>query len=56
MTDKYKCARNLTPSNCLICQLEGVNYCTKCADYMTIEEYEKYTALKYFSRLNDKKL
>lgn len=56
MTNKHICLRNLTPSDCFLNQLEGVNYCKKCADQMTLEEYEKYTALRYFSRLNDKKL
>ena len=38
---QYICGRDESPETCFLCEQEGKNYCTYCADRFTLEEYKQ---------------
>ena len=38
---QYVCGRDENPETCFLCEQEGNDYCTYCADGFTLEEYKQ---------------
>ena len=38
---QYVCGRDESPETCFLCEQEGNDYCTYCADGFTLEEYKQ---------------